>query len=230
MDPFLPQLIAVAQLDDRRIAITEDGKRLKRKLETSEAAVQALATALETLTTEQKTRKHREGALQDEIRQFEQRRQRAQSSLEEGSRHTEGAERQIEASSAHIDTLETELLGLMELGEAQAARHASLTAELATARAAHAQLSAELEPRLTELRTELAEVTEHRKPLVDALPREERAAYLQLVKLKQTALAPIKDKACATCSQFLPLQHVIDAKEGRRVVCAGCARWLYDPK
>lgn len=227
MDPILAQLVAIAALDDRRLSITEEGKRLRRKLDASDEHIQALTKQLEAVTNAHRTRRQREGTVRDEVRQVEQRRQRSQQALEDGGRGAEGAERQIAACTERIDLLETELLESMEISEQQGIEQAELEVELTSARNAHAMLARQLDPRLHELRGEVNAVNEQRKPLIAALPREERTSYQQLIKLKNTALAEVRDKACSACGQLLPVQHLLDVRDGRRVVCAGCARWLY---
>jgi predicted nucleic acid-binding Zn-ribbon protein len=227
MDSILDQLVEIAGYDERRIAIIEQGRYLKRKLATHEKVVTDLDEQLAQLTEAEAERLRADQQVGREVEQFERRRLQAQRALDTGMGSVEAAERQVETCSARVDELETQQLELMELSESHEAQREGLQRNRDAAEEVHATLLAATNPVLDKLRADLAKVKKDHKPLLQALPIEEHAAYLQLVKLKKTALAEVKEGACSSCGHFVPLGLLFDVKARRRVVCAGCARWLY---
>jgi predicted nucleic acid-binding Zn-ribbon protein len=229
-DPIFGQLAEIAKYDDRRIEIIEKGRHLKRKLTSAKAKQEDAAEALTAHQAARAALRKQELEFQERERVATQHRSAAMRALEAGAGSAAAAQRQIDSCNSTIDEMETGQLEIFEQQEEAEVLEAKLVSALEDATHAHDALSADLEPRLTDLRAKLKAVTGERKPLVEALPRSERGAYEQLIKLKKTALSKINGDACSSCRHVLPLQRLNDVRDGARVVCAGCARWLYTPR
>ena len=190
-----------------------------------EGATRAVAAAQELFDTN----RSEERALHRRLEAARGHRGNALRLLETGQGDPEGAQRQLDKSSALIDELETEML---EVLEAQDGLSTSLEAAKSAQAAKEAHL-AELEAAQPAIEEEvtlaLASDAEARAPVWSALDADLQQRYQDFRAKRMWAVSRIRDNACNACNKVVRQQHIADLKRGLIAPCMGCRRWLVLP-
>ena len=223
-------LVAVYRLDD-------ECRRLERVLAELPAAGDALRRE-GAAARERREGRERELAdldqgirrLEREIAEGEERRRREEAKLRQlaTEAHVAAKQREIDALTARIETLETRVLEKIESQEI-------LQRETELRRRSEGDTDVARERELGELERELAsrghdlERTrlERERALTEldpALARRYRRAY---GKHGHGCLAALRDGACGGCGESLPPQDALDLRhKGRILDCQGCGRLI----
>src|SRR5207247_401039 len=128
---------------------------------------------------------------------------------------------------ADADRLQGEILKILEVvqqNDAQAAQHrherASVEARMQDARS-------RAEGKVAGARKRRDELVVKRKPLLDALPAEQREIYERVRKVRGNALAHVEGEYCAGCMERVTKNDVYAVHNGTRLVqCKACNRIL----
>jgi predicted nucleic acid-binding Zn-ribbon protein len=201
-----------------RRAIEEGKGRLQQATDSQQAAQQAVDDT-----------RAEERALHRRLEAARGHRANALRLLETGQGDPEGAQRQLDKSSALIDELETEMLELMERQDAQQAALAAAT-EVRAAEQSKVDELVEAQPALeAEQRASIAADQEEREPVWAQLPADLQQRYDDFRAKRMWAVSRLRDGACHACNTVVRQQHVADLKRGILKPCMGCHRFLVVP-
>lgn len=228
MHPDLVSVIALWDNIDRAEQLQQERKvcqqRRQQTLEASEQAVSRLAEArgaLELVLTEER-------AVMRKLDSYRNRVRTTKAMLDAGKAPDYRlAEQQLRACTEIVDQLETEALEQMEArDEAEAALAAAEAAVEQTRAAAEAAVAHE-RARLPLIDAALAELDLARPALEAALPIEQKGAFRAVRTRGRSAVAPLRDGACALCNFGAPSQVVNEIVGHHRVhTCRNCGRFL----
>lgn len=132
------------------------------------------------------------------------------------------------ARKAIFDIEEAEIV-LMEQAEAAQKEVARATTEAAAAKKLVDDQISQLDSREENLKKELAELSDTRPQLADAVDESTRNRYERLFKHKgENVVVGIAHSACGGCHMKLPAQIVTNCRaEAELVTCPNCGRILY---
>jgi len=138
---------------------------------------------------------------------------------------------EIETTKKAIAEVEDQILtGMMEIDE-QTAALPKFAGGLATARKELTDFEATAQERETNLRTMLQDTEAKHREAEAQVPAEILPAYQRIIKAKEhDALAPVRDRACSSCSTSLTVQNYHDLQLGQSHNCTACGRILFLPE
>ena len=226
MHEDLERLAVVDELDRR--SHTTRRRRDKARDAVAEAAraitdAEASKASAASSLAENKTT---ERALQRRLDEGRRHQGNALRLLETGQGDPEGAQRQLDKSTALIDELETELLEVLEVQDTRQAALSAASATLEHATAKHAELAGALPAIEAEAEAALSADAEARQPVFAQLPGEVQTRYDSFRAKGRWAVATIDKGACNACYQVVQQQHISDIRRGIVKPCMGCHRWL----
>ncbi|MFC1679834.1 zinc ribbon domain-containing protein [Elusimicrobiota bacterium] len=140
--------------------------------------------------------------------------------------------KEIDGEKAAVGELETEILTLMDEGDALLKEEQALKGELKEFEADKNQEVQSLEDRQGGLENDFKAATAKRAELAGAIPEELGSLYeATRARRNGVGLAQVKQgDICAECNMKLTPQSLINIKKGTRVeLCGSCQRILYDP-
>lgn len=226
MHPDLQRLARADAIDRERRRVTRARDALQQGHVEARDAVVAAEAGLEDAEQALQQAREEERALNRKLHQYRQRRDSAVRILESGAGDPDSAQRQLDQCDQILDQTETELLELMERQDTLQAARDRAVGTLDAAKQALARLDAETPPRVAELQADLERMASERDAELAALDALTRDRYLELLRRKGNAVAPIDGGACQSCRMVVQAQHLADIKRGLIVPCRGCHRWL----
>ena len=136
---------------------------------------------------------------------------------------------EIEMAKEVIFKIEDAEIVLMEQAEAAQKDVARATAEAAAAKKLVDDQIGQLNSREENLKKELAELTDNRAQLAEAVDDSTRNRYERLFKSKgENVVVGIEHSACGGCHMKLPAQVVTSCRgQSEIVTCPNCGRILY---
>jgi predicted nucleic acid-binding Zn-ribbon protein len=141
------------------------------------------------------------------------------------------AEQQLRSCVQIVDELETEALELMESRDEAEQRHEEAQKAYEDAQRSVDTAQSHERERLPAIDAELESLDLARPPLEAALATEHRSPFRTLRARKRSAIAQLKDGACATCRYGAPSQVVNEINGHIRVhQCRNCGRFLLPEK
>lgn len=229
MDHDLELLLPLASLDTTKLARLDDLRRARQRLEADGRAVDDAQAHLDEVNAALATLRKEERHHDDELRRLAGLKSSAENALAQGHGDPAGAERQIQRCNDLIDEHETAQLELYERRDTLESQHDEAAIALETAQAALTADRERLEPNIDAWNRAIADIETERATHRAALAADIRSQYDDLVARKKFALAALSGDACTACHTVVPLQRGADVRQGRMVMCSGCARWLYAP-
>lgn len=214
---------------------------LKRSLDQVPQDIEAIRTAIE----EEKTRLNElhEKAKRVQVRRKEREGEMAQK--EEDIRKHQGELNQIKTNEAFkallkeiedkkaaASDLETEILTLMDEGDAVLKEEKALKAQLQESEVTKNEEIKALEARKAKLESDFNAGTAKRKDLAGSIPEELSSLYERTrARRSGIGLTQVKNgDTCSECNMKLTPQALINAKKGTSIeTCGSCQRILYDP-
>jgi predicted nucleic acid-binding Zn-ribbon protein len=220
----------MARLDERLITLNDELRRSQRRHDAATTEVNAASRDLTTLTADAKALDEADKRDEAELTRYRHQVTQALRSLESGLGDYTSAERQLAASKAEIDRLETAVLERMEARDALDARIAEARARLKKGEEALALVKATDEPKVAAWKAELDQVLADRAALGAQLPAGDRSIWAAMLKRRDTATAWLsKDRACSSCHLDVPKELGPRIEKGQLHVCTSCGRWLLSP-
>jgi predicted nucleic acid-binding Zn-ribbon protein len=225
-----PDLNRFVQLWDAEQALqAAEGARkawLKRLADADASVVTAKKAAVDAELA-LKTLKGKEQGIQGELDQLGARKRSATRVLETGAGDATAAERQLAQVAAMTDTLETELLELMDQIEgAQKAVAAARTQVPVVEKAAAEKKSAE-EPHGPRYDKAIADAQSARDQRWADVPTDLQRKWTMVLEKKKPPIARIINQTCEFCNFHIPAQLANDIRfKDTFAKCDGCYRWL----
>jgi predicted nucleic acid-binding Zn-ribbon protein len=138
--------------------------------------------------------------------------------------------KEIEEAKKGVSECETEVLTLMDEGDAASRAEKAAAADFKSFEAKQGELVKSLEARKAELEAQLAGVEGRRKDLMAAVPAELSDRYDKTrVRRNGVGLSKLEGNLCTECRVSLPPQVVVNVKKGHTLeMCTSCQRILHD--
>ena len=231
--PVHADLLAVqilARFDARLDAALDEVRRLEAAIlaastawKEGEAARAALQARLASLGEE-------ESRLEERLQTYTTRRDRTRALIDAGQATDYlVAQSQLAQCSEIVDTVEGQILEIMEQKEALEAAIAAATTEQAVLRAAWVEARARRDAERPTHEAEVDAVRPERDRAWTEVPTDLHASYDNLRRRKRPILVLLKDGACDACGQLAPPQAGIDTRMGRCLHrCRGCGGFILD--
>jgi hypothetical protein len=139
------------------------------------------------------------------------------------------AKREIDLLKEETDTVETELLGLMELVDAATAKSRELEGELAALTAERDAEAGRIRERLADLAAEIERERATRAELIRTVDGELRRRYETIFSRRGgLAVVEVREGICQGCRMRVPPQLFNEIQRNDQVIlCPSCQRMLY---
>lgn len=226
MHEDLERLAAIDALDRSSHASRRRRDAARSALAEAESALAAAVTTHEQATAALEGTKQSERVLQRRLDEGRRHQGNALRLLETGQGDPAGAQRQLEKSTALIDELETEMLEVMEVEDAQQQACDAAKQAITDATSVRDERADALPGIESTSADELARDAAARSPLLDELPSDLRARYESFRAKGRWAVARLERGACNACYKVVQQQHITDIRRGLLKPCMGCHRWL----
>jgi predicted nucleic acid-binding Zn-ribbon protein len=225
-------LLATLQLVDQRLRaktleISEAESRvaaLEEAVRTQAIATNAARAEHEGLAARQRDLEARLAAAETKAKDRRMRITRIRNDKELGL-----VKREIDLLKEETTGLETELIGVMELGETVSAKLRELEGELARLAAARAAEAADLREKLSRLAGEIDRERASRTELIQTVDGDLRRRYEMIFSRRGgLAVVEIREGTCQGCRMRVPPQLLNEIQRNEQVIlCPSCQRILY---
>ncbi|MDE2293091.1 MAG: hypothetical protein KGL53_13505 [Elusimicrobia bacterium] len=138
--------------------------------------------------------------------------------------------KEIEDAKKAVSDIETEVLTLMDEGDAAAKGEKAAAADFKAFEAKHNELVKSLEAKKAELEAQAAAADERRRGLLAAVPAELAEKYEKTRERRQgVGLSRVDGNMCTECRMTITPQTLINIKKGHTIeFCDSCQRILHD--
>jgi predicted nucleic acid-binding Zn-ribbon protein len=227
----LQYLINLQKIDLRILQIQDQLRKAPELLKSAEAPLQDILARLQALkNTDESLVKQRRGA-ERELATQEDQLQKIRNRLSELKTNKEYQAHlfEIELARKKKDSIEENVLEIMERVEQNEQAIKELEAQVKEAQTAYDEEKARLDARFAALSNELADLDQQQKTLAETVDKPLLARYNRLkIMRKGYAVAQLRDGACGGCQLQLPPQLVAEVKRGNELLdCSYCHRILY---
>jgi len=226
------ELLATVQLVDqslraKTIEVTERERRVAERDEAIRERHLAARTAGAELSEVSARRRDLEGRLAAAEAKLKDRRMRI--TRIRNDKELGLAKRELEILKEEVDTLETELLTVMELVEAATAKHQELESVLAHLTAERDAEAPQIKERLAHLATEIERERAERTDLIRTVDGELRRRYEMIFSRRGgLAVVEVREGICQGCRMRVPPQLFNEIQRNEQVIlCPSCQRMLY---
>lgn len=226
------ELLAALQVIDqslraKTLELAEGEGRVAALVEAARAQTAAAGTARAehtALTARQRDLEVKLGAAESKLKDRRMRITRIRNDKELGL-----AKRELEILKEEVDTLETELLTVMELVEAATAKHQELESVLAHLTAERDAEAPQIKERLAHLATEIERERAERTDLIRTVDGELRRRYEMIFSRRGgLAVVEVREGICQGCRMRVPPQLFNEIQRNEQVIlCPSCQRMLY---
>ena len=235
MQEWVENLLALQDRDLRIAALEEQVRSApgeKERVARLEAdAEEALASARERLQGDEKGLNSLDmlvETIRARMRDFQ-----SKSTMIKNNDEYRAALTQIEACAKQIETLEDQELVIMEDIEAARSLVAQRRKELDATKARVQEMLTDLDTRVRNCETQLAQLTGERGDAVAAVPVKMVTRYERLRKSKagrqpdRPVFVAIRQNVCDSCHMKVTAQTRMNARKGEGVSCENCSAMLY---
>lgn len=227
------ELLATLQLVDqsllaKTLEVTEGESRvagLEEAVGTQTVAAEAAREELSALLARQRDLETRLAAAESKMKDRRMRITRIRNDKELGL-----AKREVDLLKEETGNLETELVAVMEQGEATGAKVAELEGELARLVAARDSEATELREKLARLSEQIERDRATRTEIVQTVDGDLRRRYEMIFSRRGgLAVVEIRGGTCQGCRMRVPPQlfNEIQRNQQQVILCPSCQRMLY---
>lgn len=201
---------ALAALEKRRVALSDDVEKVKESLQTA-----------------QKNKRDRDADLEAGVQKVEKLKTR--SSEIKNNKEYQALLKEIEAAEQENKAIEDGILGLMEKIDVAAGQIAAAEERAKSEAAGIAAEQKELEAAFAKIDGEVKIMEEGRQKALAGIPKPVLAQYQKLLITKAgLAIVAARGESCSGCYMSIPPQVFVNVKKNASIItCPNCNRILY---
>jgi len=230
MKQWIESLLALQKVDMRIInlhlrlkMIPTEIKKLEEKKTSTEGSIADAKSSMQKTGLDIKQTESEIAAINAKIDQLQQ-----QSSLVKKNTEYKAMLSQIDTQKEKISEFETVMLTLFDQDEANKERFKEITKEFEAEKSAISEEIQELNQLNGEVKTEIQELLDSRKPLEIRVDSTVLEQYKRLLKAKKAPLAKINSAGtCSSCHLKITPQTMTETKKEAVVYCDNCSCLLY---
>jgi len=224
------QLYKLQQVDIRLQENRQELEKIEKQLSNDEVLVAAesrLNLDREQLVDVRKRQNNSEWELEDIQQKVNKFSKQLYNGINENPKELVNIENEIKSLKKNINKKEDELLAIMSQGEEIEVRVNANSEEFERMKQDWEQSGKVLKKRMTEVKTEVAMLSDNRDELIRQIDSETLWVYEQIKTTKGHAVVRVERGRCQGCHITLPTSQWQRARTGDLVQCTSCSRILY---